>query len=289
MDRSWMYQSRLSNEYLNGVIEFLNFAFGNASVNGKITCPCVKCGNGRWVTRNEEIDHLVYDGFINGYTEWIAHGEGSSSTTNARTPTQVDNDWDMQDNMHELLYDTFGLSNRDVGIDDVSDDKHRPNENAESFYKLLGDSEQPLYPGCKKFSKLSFLVQLFHLKCLGNWTNKSFTMLLELLKRVLPEGETLPKSYYESRKIMGELGLTYDKINDCHNDIMLYWKERTEETKCHICQELRYKTAANNEEYGPTSSKKAKKVPRKVLLHFPLKPRLQRLYVFKDGIIYEVA
>lgn len=51
MDRSWMYKSRLDPMYLNGVQEFHNLAFTRASVNQKITCPCVKCGNGIWVSR----------------------------------------------------------------------------------------------------------------------------------------------------------------------------------------------------------------------------------------------
>lgn len=56
-------------------------------------------------------------------------------------------------------------------------------------------------------------------------TNAAFTMLLDLLKKALLEGETLPKSYYETKNIIGELGLNYDKIDACPNDCMLYWKE----------------------------------------------------------------
>ena len=33
------------------------------------------------------------------------------------------------------------------------------------------------------------------MKCLNGWSNKSFTMLPELLKETLPEGETLPSNY----------------------------------------------------------------------------------------------
>ena len=34
------------------------------------------------------------------------------------------------------------------------------------FQNILQDSDQELYPGCTKFSKLSFILRLFHLKCL---------------------------------------------------------------------------------------------------------------------------
>ncbi|KAL5857335.1 hypothetical protein ACOSQ3_004793 [Xanthoceras sorbifolium] len=47
---------------------------------------------------------------------------------------------------------------------------------------------------------LPFLVKLLHLKIFNRWSNKSFTMLLELLNEALPEGETLPASYYEPKQ-----------------------------------------------------------------------------------------
>ncbi|KAH7843980.1 hypothetical protein Vadar_023091 [Vaccinium darrowii] len=197
MDRSWMYQSRLTSEYLNGVKEFLKLAFHNASIDGKIVCPCVKCGNGKWVTQYEAVDHLVCDGFIKGYTKWIAHGETLSSRTSATMPTNANNAFGTNNNMRELVHDTFGISNSDIGTNDVPNSVEMPNEATEIFYKLLSDAEKPLYPGCKEYSKLSLLLELFH-QCLGKWTNDSFTKLLKTFNRALPEGEKLPNSYHEA-------------------------------------------------------------------------------------------
>ena len=39
------------------------------------------------------------------------------------------------------------------------------------------------------------------MKCLNGWSNKSFTMLLELLKESLLEAETLLRNHYEAKKI----------------------------------------------------------------------------------------
>jgi len=36
-----------------------------------------------------------------------------------------------------------------------------PNKEAKKFYNLLKGTEQKLYPGCQKFSRLSFIIQLF--------------------------------------------------------------------------------------------------------------------------------
>jgi len=41
-----MIEQRANRRYMDGVKEFLSLAFAKASINGKITCPCKKCGNG---------------------------------------------------------------------------------------------------------------------------------------------------------------------------------------------------------------------------------------------------
>ncbi|CAL1395173.1 unnamed protein product [Linum trigynum] len=65
--------------------------------------------------------------------------------------------------------------------------------------QLIQDAEEELYPGCKSFSKLSFLLHLYHLKVLNGWTAKSFTKLLELLLDAFSEGVSLPKSHGAAR------------------------------------------------------------------------------------------
>ena len=65
---------------------------------------------------------------------------------------------------------------------DIDDEGgHHPNE-SDPFQQLVGDDAEQLYPGCTCFSKLCFVVRLLHIKSLGGWTDKSFNMLLELLK-----------------------------------------------------------------------------------------------------------
>ncbi|ESR64861.1 hypothetical protein CICLE_v10010473mg, partial [Citrus x clementina] len=75
--------------------------------------------------------------------------------------------------------------------------------------------EQPLYPNCEKYSNLSFVVKLMHIKCINGWSNKSFNMLLELLKDVFPMCKTMPTSNYKAKKIVNDLGLHYEKIDAC--------------------------------------------------------------------------
>ncbi|KAG8364906.1 hypothetical protein BUALT_Bualt18G0047200 [Buddleja alternifolia] len=86
-----------------------------------------------------------------------------------------------------------------------------------TFVELLKKAEQELYPGCSEFSTLSFIVNLLHLKVYNKWSTKSFDMMLKLLKRALPNGETLPKSYYDAKKVLNDLGLGYIAIHAYSN------------------------------------------------------------------------
>lgn len=75
MDKSWMCKSRSTREYENEVDQFLDMAFAKVCFDGKIICPCKYCKNGKWVTREVAKEHLIVDGYMKGYTNWIAHGE----------------------------------------------------------------------------------------------------------------------------------------------------------------------------------------------------------------------
>lgn len=90
------------------------------------------------------------------------------------------------------------------------------------------------------------------------------------MKKSYSAGETLPDSFYHTKKLINELGLKYEKIDACPNDCMLYWKDRKNDVCCKECGYSRY----TNE-----GSLNGKKVPAKVLRYFPLKGRLQRLYM----------
>ncbi|CAN1181790.1 hypothetical protein LINPERHAP2_LOCUS35617 [Linum perenne] len=183
--------------------------------------------------------------------------------------------------MHQLISDlhlNIGTSTEagvDLDCDDVLDDE--PNEKAKKFYRLLDESEKPLYNGCKS-SKLSILVKLLHIKTVGNWSNESFTMLLKLLKEdILPNDSTLPGSYYESKKLIRDLGLSYNKIDACDNNCMLYWKDDIHLDSCRVCQKSRWKSDENSGDIIYKAN--GKRLPIKTLRHFPLKPRLQRLFM----------
>ncbi|CAN1159515.1 hypothetical protein LINPERHAP2_LOCUS22757 [Linum perenne] len=183
--------------------------------------------------------------------------------------------------MHHLITDLFpnigSTTEATVGMefDDVAHDE--PNEDAKKFYRLLDESKIPAFHGCKS-SKLSILVKLLHIKTLGSWSNESFTMLLKLLKEdLLPTDSSLPDSYYESKKLIRDLGLSYTKIDACQNSCMLFWKDNTQLDNCLVCKTSRWKIDKHSQDVVYKAN--GKRLPVKTLRYFPIKPRLQRLFM----------
>nr|XP_048328585.1 uncharacterized protein LOC125422155 [Ziziphus jujuba var. spinosa] len=184
-----------------------------------------------------------------------------------------DKEEDGNDDIMVALQDAAGDMDIDVDAYEghIGDQDHRNKE----FSGLFAEVESELYPGCTKFSALTFLVRLMHIKALNHWSNKSFSMLLELLKEALPEGTKLPKSYYKAKCTLHALGLGYETIHACKWDCALFWKESAELDKCPICAEPRYKFQGTE----------GKRIPQKVLRYFPITPRLQRLFTSRHTAI----
>ncbi|KAI9112495.1 hypothetical protein K1719_016418 [Acacia pycnantha] len=77
------------------------------------------------------------------------------------------------------------------------------NDAAREFFSLMDKSDRPLYQGCQKYSKLSFLIKLYHIKCMCGITDKAMSMFLELLRDAFPDAD-IPSSFYEAKKIIND-------------------------------------------------------------------------------------
>lgn len=284
---------RYSREYVLGCQKFLEFAWQNrrTELGDEIYCPCNRCINNVLRPLNIVKNHIENRGIMSTYTNWTEHGEPEE--TNASSSEG--------DDMRGMLHDAFGVGDiRGTDNDmrdevEMRDEVHQenigtsepcpedPNEDAAKFYKLLKESETPLYPGSTKSSKLSFVVRLLHVKCMGGWSNHSFDMLLEVLKDELSDDIHIPKNYYESKKQLRDLGLECIKIDACPNDCMLYWKDKKrdeDKEKCDTCGVSRWITAPGESTVERSNfSRKYKRKAAKVLRYFPLTPRLQRLFM----------
>ncbi|XP_075084789.1 uncharacterized protein LOC142168035 [Nicotiana tabacum] len=252
MDKSWIGKPRNTNEYLLGLDKFLDFAFKNAAVEDTIRCPCPKCGFGKWQTREIVQDHLICKPFPQNYIIWNLHGE--------KLVVEPSGDRDvMQEMVHPenpietMINDAFGHYRHqaaDVGIsqpldsNEISNEGHR--EDSGDFHDFLKDGSETLYEG-SKFTKLEFLIKLYHIKVYCGLSDKAMTMILDLLRDAFEDAK-LPLSFYEAKKTISKLGLDYTKIPACPNNCMLYWEGDSELEACKHC---------GTSKWNPNKKKKA--------------------------------
>nr|KYP66441.1 hypothetical protein KK1_012735 [Cajanus cajan] len=128
------------------------------------------------------------------------------------------------------------------------------------------------------FTRLSATLRLFSLKARNGWTDKSFTELLELLKEMLPEDNTLPNRNYKAKKILCPMGLEYKKIHACPNDCILYTNDFATLKVCPTCGLSRFKKKTD----GSNGEEEIEGPPAKVLWYLPIIPRFKRLFAIKE-------
>ena len=97
---------------------------------------------------------------------------------------------------------------------------------------------------------------------------------------MLPEENTLLKSYYQAKKILCPMGMEYQKIHACPNDCILYRHEFEEMSKFPRCGVSRYKVKDDKECSSDENSKKSP--PAKMLCYLPIIPRFKRLFANGD-------
>ena len=95
--------------------------------------------------------------------------------------------------------------------------------------------------GCTSFTRLSMVLDLVNLKARFGWSDKSFNELLVVLKKMLPGNNTLPKNWYEAKKILCLVGMEHQKIHACPNDYILYRNQFADMCKCPTCGVSQYK------------------------------------------------
>ena len=272
MDKTWIDSGdRLSREYVNGIDQFLVFAYTGKGADSVIHCPCRQCANRYSFSQDVVRDHLLNKGMLKKYKIWTSHGESYPSTSSIPDKEgAMLGDSDFGDDMIGMINDAIPQ----VGTSfENNEGQIGGNEETANYFKLLEDAQSELYPGCKKFSKLSFIVRLLHMKVLNHWTDKSTDMLLELLSKTFPKSVQLPNNYYKAQKITKGLGFTYMTWDACPNSCMLFRNEHANLNQCVICGKSRWKQSAN------TSKHRGKLKPTKQTRYFSLKPRLQRLFM----------
>ncbi|KAL4581922.1 hypothetical protein LXL04_006456 [Taraxacum kok-saghyz] len=288
-NREWMYTKRITRdgrfnlEFTTYVLEFLEFAYTNAT-NIKpiieegvevlqIRCPCKKCKNVIYNTREIVYQHLCTSGFMKDYSLWYAHGELYSTQGIGRSSNPIPSKHmaqEVDDGVGEFpRYEEMVIeSMHQPEAPYYQQGSQHPNEPAQTFFHLMNQASEPLWDGCQKASTLSVTTGLLNWKSEFNISAAAFDKLLPLFKDSLPAGAKLPDNFYETKKMLKPLKLPSQRIHVCKNHCMLFNGHHSDVDHCLVCNESRY-------------TKSGGKVPKLVMTYMPIGPRLQRLFYSK--------
>ena len=224
----------------------------------------IACRQGEYWNRREEASEV--------------HGVTSQDRSDTNAP--LDQEVDIARMVQEIFQDLDSLQaeaaqeNDEELIDRDQDDDMDEHLNTTSeplfedfeWPQAIEDASRPLYEGAST-SKLGFTMMFLNICGQHNVPNVCVTELLSLVsKLVLPKDNIAPWSHYEAKSVVTTLGLNYEAIHACPKGHMLFRGQYANANKCHICQTSRY-------------LKRGKSlVPALVLRHFPIAPRLLRMY-----------
>ncbi|KAI9118324.1 hypothetical protein K1719_010656 [Acacia pycnantha] len=151
------------------------------------------------------LEHLLVKPFpkhIHSGGSWGAtwYGIWAPSSSNLEVGNQVHQD----DPVNEAVRDAFGVQDDNFTGRGAGS---RPlvffrNDAAREFFSLMDESDRPLYQGCQKYSKLSFLIKLYHIKCMCLITDKAMSMFWNYFE-MLSQAD-IPSSFYEAKKIIND-------------------------------------------------------------------------------------
>ncbi|XP_074350584.1 uncharacterized protein LOC141689948 [Apium graveolens] len=276
----WIFLPKYSDKYRKGVEDFVTVAFSKYAVGKELTCPCKTCSNRFWSDAKGIREHLVCNGPCPHYLEWIYEVSTLRIENMIGDMDEMDTDIGMGlgDEFEAIMQNVYRTGN-DTGEHGV---RKGMNADARKFYRLVNEGRQPLYPESKNFTRLSFIVRLYQLKCIHGFSEAAFSDLLDLIKEAFPN-VNVPSSFNSAKVMIKDLGLDYQKIHACSNDCMLFWAENEGLDICKKCKTSRWKVVEDKN--GPNmdiSKSKEHKVPAKVLRYFPLKPKLQRMFLSSD-------
>ncbi|CAO2147487.1 unnamed protein product [Urochloa humidicola] len=219
--------------YINGVDSFVKVAKANSPSDGFVYCPCVDCKNQKQFQNVEQIRyHLLRKGFMADYKIWNKHWEKGENETMQQTPrdkfrkqlfqqatqgAEPENESEHEKETYmENISETFAntLAADDVvndGIDRMIRDAEPECLDARNLKKLQQmrkDAKTPLYQGAT-MSKLEADLLLLEMKATNGLSDTGFDDLLNILDKILPSPNGLPKNTYQAKQIICPIGLTF--------------------------------------------------------------------------------
>ncbi|KAK1670495.1 hypothetical protein QYE76_058654 [Lolium multiflorum] len=266
----------------------------------QIRCPCRSCKLERWINPDsgQLEEHLLRRGFMQDNQARPAPSNGAHEDHVERDDYHHEEDYHHADGDYHHEEEVGGEDHheeedaggedhhdeeedsgatplisalrdshvQDLLLQETSNDRVAARERAK-LSQMEKDGMTPIFPGCRpQDTRLHVTLDYLQMKTQNKWTDSSFSKNLKFWHDRLPEGNTLPSSIEEAKKVVCPLDLPHEKYHACINDCVIYRCEYKDRTTCPVCGHGRYKVGN-------------KKVPRKVVWYFPITPRLQRYFV----------
>ncbi|KAL0377067.1 UNVERIFIED_CONTAM: hypothetical protein Scaly_0824300 [Sesamum calycinum] len=180
----------------------------------KIRCPCRKCKNTKFGTLDED------------------YYEAPSAPQVSEEPTPADHvegnypQWGDEQHMDWCRGCPVDASFSSYCYDDGDPYDYDELGLADSFSNVVHAADQPLWDGCTQ-SELGVIAELVVMKADGD--------------------------YYNTKKLVKNLGLPIEKIYACKNSCMLYWKDDVDLEYCKFCGDPRYKPSRGRDPHRKKS------------------------------------
>jgi hypothetical protein len=143
-----------------------------------------------------------------------------------------------------------------------------PEPTAKVFYDMLAAAKKPLYDGAS-ISQLDAISQCLADKTQYSTTRNGFEASLRITGNMLPKGHCLPQSQHETRRLMKELNMGYQKIECCPKGCLLFWKKFAEDNYCTIYKASRYEEVKEKD-----GQVRQSKIPKSILRYLPFIKRI---------------
>ena len=87
-----------------------------------------------------------------------------------------------------------------------------PNPQAKNFFDTLSTTNNSLYAGCKNYSQMSIIGRMANLKTDHNCSEKMYNDMCILMRKALPQPNSMTSSFYDTKKRIVGLWLPLERI-----------------------------------------------------------------------------
>jgi DNA-directed RNA polymerase subunit RPC12/RpoP len=168
------------------------------------------------------------------YQVWCDHGEVESPVIGVESDGNEDDD--LMDEMVADIGREFEVRSGEQG---------QPPE-LQNFYRLLATADEKVHDGTD-VTVLQVVTHLMSMKSKCSFSNQCYNDIVKLIIHLIPMMHNMPKDLYQSKKIVSDLDMNYEKIDVCKKNYMLFWKEHKDDIECMHCGRSIYVKVRNED------------------------------------------